>query len=80
MPSKMKRNFDIGKNYREANNQVIEENDLVIVRVCTWFSDSTPASYSFEKIVGDPVSYLLKKLYDTEEESQDRLEALASDD
>ena len=65
---------------KQATKDGVKEDDLVIVRVTTWYSPNKPGDYSFEQIIGNPISYLLKKLYDTEEESSDRLDAIPSDD
>lgn len=65
---------------KQALKDNVAKDDLVIVRVTTWYSNDKPGNYSFEKIIGDPVSYLLKKLYETEEESEERLDAIPSDD
>lgn len=80
MKGQMRKDFDRWEDYRKRNNEIIAESDLVIVRVTTWYSDSKPGNYSFEKIIGDPVGYLLKKLYEEEEHSEDLLDSLPSDD
>jgi len=67
---------------KQAIKDGVTEDDLVIVTISVVYADSkhTPAHYSFEKIEGDPVSYLLNRLYDSEEESADRLSGLPSTD
>ena len=80
LKGQMRKDFNSDQDYWKRNGISISENDLVIVRVTTWYSDSRPGNYSFEKIVGDPVSYLLKKLYEQEERSEDLRDALPSDD
>mgnify|MGYP001474711796 CR=1 FL=1 len=76
----MKKDFDDTKAFWKLNNKSIEENDLVIVRVTTWYSNNKPGNYSFEKVEGNPVSYLLQKLYLEEERSADLIQSLPSDD
>lgn len=80
MKGQMRKDFDTDRDYRQRNNIIIEENDLVIVRVTTWYSDKKPGNYSFEKIIGDPISYLLKQLYDSEEKVEDLHDAIPHDD
>lgn len=67
---------------KQAIEAGIKDDDLVIVTISVIYAnhEQTPAHYSFEKIIGDPVSYLLKRLYDSEEKSEDRLEGLPSAD
>lgn len=66
---------DLGKhNYKP--------NDLLIVRVTVTYADgkNTPAHYGFEKIEGDPVSYLLKLLTAYREKNADLIHSLPSAD
>jgi hypothetical protein len=80
LTKEMRKDLESWKAYLKLNNKSIEENDLVIVRVTTWYSNDKPGNYSFEKIDGNPVSYLLRKLYLQEERSADLLDSLPSDD
>jgi len=67
---------------KQAIKNRITKQDLVIVTITVVFAsrENNPAHYGFEKIIGDPVTYLLKRLYDTEEESHERLLGLPSAD
>jgi len=74
---------DMPENIKEQLNEdskiwknVYDSDDLVIVTVTVTYSSGKPSSFGFEKIEGDPITYLLERCEKYRKENGDLIHSL----